>query len=340
MHRAILTSVLAAAAAVAGLSGCGVATAPVSVAAAVASNANYNFKGTVVDQAGMPLDGVLMAKEWHHLFWTPVRGGKSTDEHSLQRVDRSFSVAERGTDMEIKFTKDGYHDARFNFRAPDNDTVFTPDGDWPNTENFPVVLYARNKPDDRLKKWSGAIDYIQYPTTNVIELDRLGDNSMFRTLEATNASRSKPGTLYLTLTKEAPPTINAKGDVDPADANLPGRITLHITGAENGFVRITPRVGYHPIRSSEVAPTLGYVPELTIDRKRLQQMRRAPISRIIEAHEYFYFRANGHYGKGSIRWLQSVDKDIKATPPVAFQYSLWLQPNENDPNIITRAPMR
>jgi len=56
--------------------------------------------------------------------------------------------------------------------------------------------------------------------------------------------------------------MDAKGNVDPAEVNLPGSVTLHVAGEKGGFVRMTPQVGIPPMLANE-APETGY----TLDGK-------------------------------------------------------------------------
>src|SRR6476661_560009 len=97
------------------LASCGIFTAPVSLPAAVAENANYAFHGPVVDQDGKSLDGVIMRFSKSHHFWTPIRGGTDIGGESTRRVDHTFDIDERGSFLDVTFSKDGYYDAGFRF---------------------------------------------------------------------------------------------------------------------------------------------------------------------------------------------------------------------------------
>jgi hypothetical protein len=77
--------------------------------------------------------------------------------------------------------------------------------------------------------------------------------------------------------------------------------------------------------------------ELTITRKRLREMRTHPHTDILNAHEFFYFHANGHYGKGSLEWTTCIAKNDKSVHPLSFCYHLWIQPRENDPHLVLRS---
>ena len=88
--------ILAIAATVATAS-CGILTAPVSLPAAVAENATITFKGTVVDNNGKPLGGVVSRLENRHHFWTPIAGSRDVYDHMLRRVDQEFTDRRMGT---------------------------------------------------------------------------------------------------------------------------------------------------------------------------------------------------------------------------------------------------
>ena len=315
--------------------GCGILSAPVSVPAAVAQNAGFSLEGTVVDNHGVPLEGVLLSQELNHYWWTPIKGGDVSHEPKLRRVDRTVAVNERGEDLHLTFALDGYHHAEYSFQARDADLVETPQGAWKNAPNFPVVLYP-DKPDANLKTWRGNINYAEYPRAQVIDLNAVGSLKGPTIVRSADEAAAAPdGTLYLTLTPQTPQPINNSGELDPADINLPAEVTLHITGAGNGFVRIVPKLGYAPIQASDTAPAEGYAPTLTIDRSRLKEMRKASMNLIIEPREYFFFRANGRYGKGWFSWSQRVDEKQKGIAPAIFGYALWIQPQAGDVNLTT-----
>ena len=87
---------------------------------------------------------------------------------------------------------------------------------------------------------------------------------------------------------------------------------------------------------SDEAPATGYGNELTIDRKRLQEMRRASADRIMEGKEYFFFRLNKHYGKGEISWTSRLGKGATSAGELRFSYRLWMQREVNDPTLTLR----
>ncbi len=313
--------------------GCGVLTAPFSVPEAVAENANFSFQGKVVDVNGQPLDSVLMSQQLDHHFWTPVAGGTDTDEHHLRRVDGGFDVEERGRELNLTFTRDGYYDATYTINSGDAKSVHTRQGDWPVVPDFPVVMLSRTPADAHLQTWNQNLQYAAYPRQAAIDLSRLGGQPAV-TLDGSAASFDtvRPGVLYITLTKQ-PPGTKSNGDVDPTEVNLPAHLELHLSGAENGLLRIVPRVGYPPVQTADTAPRAGYSPTLELSRDRLKQMRMADDERIIEAHEYFYFLAQGHYGKGMISWSQSYRPGTQGVLPLSFTIGLWEQPAAGDDNL-------
>jgi hypothetical protein len=315
------------------LASCGIFTAPISVPAAVASNANYSFHGPVVDQNGNSLDGVIMRFSKSHHFWTPIKGGTDIEAESTRRVDHTFDLDERGSFLEVTFSKDGYYDAGFRFMAESKEDVTSSYGTWPNIKNFPVVLLTKKPADALLDRFNAAISYSDYPIATCIAIDNVATNGrtgdiQYLGKDAQDPTVFPPGTLYLTLVKEAPPAMNVKGEIDPAELDIPGSVTLHLAGKNNGFLRIEPKVGFHPIATSDTAPDGGYVPELTFPRARLKAMRSADPQDIILAHEYFFFRANNRYGKGVFSWENRAGKP-------SFRYELYVQPEQNIRDLTT-----
>lgn len=330
-----IVSLVVSAAAAAGLAGCGIFTAPLSLPAAVAENANYAFRGPLVDQNGNSLEGVIMRYSKSRHFWTPIRGGTDVDAEVTRRVDRTFDIDERGSFLEVTFSKDGYYDAGFRFTADTPDDVTSGMGLWPNIKPFPVVLLTRKPEDPVLARFNQSIAYANYPVADAIALPNLATNGntgevVYKEKDAQDPTVFPPGTLYLTLVKEAPPAINARGDIDPAELDIPGAVTLHLAGRGNGFVRIEPRVGFHPMATADVAPTAGYARELTFPRQRLKAMRAARNDDIVLAHEYFYLHANGRFGKGVFSWSNRGGKPV-------FTYDLYLQPEVGIRELTTHA---
>jgi hypothetical protein len=334
--KSIVCFSIAAGLAAMACAGCGILTAPVSVPAAAASNANFSFKGRIYDHNGNPLDTAMLAQQLDHHFWTPIAGGTGTDERHLRRIDGAYKVEERGRELNLTFTRDGYYDAEYNFTASDAKYVSTPAGDWPNADNFPVVLISRQPPDAPLAAWSGDISYANYPRQPIIDFNTLESTTRnFSERSAEESNTLSSGLLFLTLVKEMPRAINSRGDVDPAEVNLPASVTLRISGQESGFVRIAPRLGYAPMQVSDTAPATGYTPEFVISRNRLREMRSSSRTRIMEAHEYFYFRFGNRCGKGFIAWQFQADPSRKEPLPLSFHYGFWLQRRPNDTSLIS-----
>ena len=330
----VLSSVTLLAASIAG-SGCGIMTAPVSGPAAIAENANFSFRGGLVDSHGQPLDAVLLSQNLQHHLWAPISGSRDTDEHKLRQFNRTYSVDERGSHLKLVFSRDGYANAEFNFVADEPGLVTTPSGAWPNRPGFPVVLYSKSFLGVDLASWSERVDCTDYPKSRAIDLRRdLERRDPMLQIDA-DAPPDRPGIFYLTLTKGTPIPKNSHGDIEPVEVNLPERITLHITGDDGGFIRIDPQLGYAPMQNSATAPASGYQRELTIERNRLRTMRTARPDSILDAHEYFYFRANGHFGKGWISWSQWFSKDDKDIQPTSFNFALFQSVKSNDPDLST-----
>jgi hypothetical protein len=310
------------------LAGCGVLFGWATFPAAVAINSNYEFAGHVVDDLGNPVDDCLVKVEVTHLVWGAVEGLKNNDNNLLRRIDRTFKFETRGTDTKFTFTHEGFEDRVFFFSGKDTGMVIAAEGMWPNAKDFPVVLVRKARGEGYAKAWRENVDYSQYPNVQGIDLER--GPVVAADVEKEGAFR--PGVVYMTLRKEPPAVINAKGDVDPAGANVPGAVTLHVADRGGGFVRMEPRVGFPPMLASE-APEAGYVAELTIDRQRLLEMRKADRRDVLKAKTYFFFKSNGRYGKGSVGWTDAVIGDQKTAPPLRFSFELWVNPEAGDRDV-------
>ena len=321
------------------VAGCGLITAPVSVPGSIAANADFSLEGPVVDSRGAALEEVLLTQELRHQFWTPIAGYALTDEKKLRSVSGQVEVAERGEQLHLVFTHAGYHPAEYNFQADEGGIIMTPQGCWRAAPHFPVVLYP-DKPEAFLRTWRGSINCADYPRVPSIDLQALAGAAnvlVMRNAEAARdveeVARDRSGLLYLTLTGQTPVPINSQGELDAQDVNLPAEITLHITGTKNGFVPIAPKYGYAPFQACDTAPTEGYAPTLTLSRARLKEMRGAPMNLIVEPAEYFFFRVDDHYGKGSIMWNRRVDGKSKEIAPAVFYFALFVHPRANDTNL-------
>jgi hypothetical protein len=315
------------------VAGCGIITAPVSVAKAVATNANFAFAGDVVDESGNRLNGVIISRVNSHRFWTPIMGGTDKIDTITRRADGTFRFEDRGERLTFTFTRDGYQDAEFVLDAEDDKFVRTSLGKWPLGKHFNAVMFSAKGRDAELEKFNDSISYADYPMAASIALPNVATGGQtgdvkYYGKDAEDATVYPAGTLYLTMSKEPPAATNSRGDVDPKDLEIPHHVTLHLPGKGSGFLRMDPRVGFHPIAASSQAPEGDYRHELTIDRERLKAMRLAAEDDILGAREYFFFRAGKRYGKGAIGWASREGK-------VSFRYELYVQPREEDRNLRT-----
>ena len=329
-QRHALPLIAASAVAVASLllTGCGIITFPLSLGAAVASNASFSFKGKVVDASGQAVDGVIVKLANSHHVWTPLAGSKDIPDVIMRRADGNYGFDTRGSYTEFTFSKDGYQEAYFRLTAERPDDVYTRAGIWHKGEDFPVVLLSSRAPQAPLVRFNSSISYGDYPVADAIALPNLATNAaagdvLYAGKDAEDPTVFPAGTLYATLDKEPPTALNAKGDIDLADLDIPSHVTLHLPGPQSGFITLAPRVGFHPIDTTDLAPAGGYVHELTFTRERLKEMRAGNQENIIEAHEYFLFRAGHYYGKGVFSWGMQAGKP-------AFRYELYIQPEPDN----------
>ena len=312
------------------LAGCGVIFAPFKFAEAVSSNANYVFKGTVIDPSGQPLDGVVAVQSSERTLWAPLEGTTSNRKDDYVRVDRDFQFAVRGSSLSVIFSKNGYRDAVFHFAADANKDVSTNVGDWRNTTDFTVLLIPVNAREAYLAHHTASISYEHYPIVDVISLPNLltagatGD-IVYKDKEATEPTVIPDGTFYALMDSAPPKAINQYGQIDPAELDIPNSLTLHIAGPNTGFIRMTPRPGLHPMLTSILAPESNYAPELTINRERLKEMRKSDRNSIAGAYEYFYFRVDNRFGKGVLYWSNSYGK-----PQFVFDIYVQSRPATRD----------
>ncbi len=310
------------------LANCGILTAPISLPKAVSENATYHFNGRIIDENGKTLDGVVCVVSNNHFLWAPLSGYKEVAEPVTRRVDGKFDFTTRGSSCDFTFSKDGYYDASYRFNADHPDLITTGNGIWHNQENFTVVLPHSRTPTAQLIHTKLSIDYANYPKSDAIALLNVATQGatgdlIYRNKDAEDPTVFPIGTLYATLDKEPPQPLNAKGDIDVAELDIPHHVTLHLPGKDSGFIPIKPQTGLVPMLTTDLAPDAGYQHELTFTRARLKAMRSADAANIIEAHEYFFFRAGTYYGKATFSWA------IRGGKPV-FEYDLYLQPEPNN----------
>ncbi|MCL2641263.1 MAG: hypothetical protein FWD53_10490 [Phycisphaerales bacterium] len=299
------------------LGGCGILTAPFSATKAIAANANYDFKGVVVDPDGKVLEGVVAVQTSQRRFWTPLKGATTTNKEDYIRVDDEFNVAVRGTNLSVKFSKNGYRDAVFNFTADANNEIVTRMGTWANSSEFAVLMVPVNARDAYLIRHTTRISYEHYPIADMISLPNLltegaSGDVVYRAKDSADPTVIPDGTFYVVLDTSPPEAINSFGQIDPAELDIPNSLTLRIAGAgrDAGLIRMVPRAGMHPMLISTTAPETDYVSEITISRERLKEMRTAERSSIAGAAEYFYFRIGDRFGKGALSWSNRSGKPI------------------------------
>ena len=329
-------------AACAGFPGCSFLLAPVTVPQAIASNANFSLQGTVVDINGNPLDGVLMAQTWHHLFWAPSGGTHTTDEHRILQINGHYSVEERGTEIELQFSRPGYFAVLCKMASYEPNAVAesmmvdgrdVADSAWHADKPFPIVMIAHDKPAADLLIFGDNFFIMEPARANgsrliFLEPGYVDDSrgpTRYVEYVAGKPETLPPLTMYLDVAPSMPRPINSRVALDPADVDLPERITLHVKDADVGFQRIETRNGQPPLLVNVIAPTEGYRPELVIERAHLKAMRVEP-SATADAHEFFFIRLNGHYGKGFITCSNQMKRgDQQAPTPPSFLCRIWLQ---------------
>ncbi len=87
---------LLSAMAVVALSGCGIATAPLSIPVAVVQNKWITLEGEVVDEDGKPLDDVFVNLKMQFSWWGPLAGQHCGSWNKTVMVNRRFHLVEFG----------------------------------------------------------------------------------------------------------------------------------------------------------------------------------------------------------------------------------------------------
>jgi len=274
----------------------------VSDLATASENADFVFRGDVTDEQGRPMKGVLLTQKVSSIV-------RNTNEQRLQRVEGKYAVKERGRELRLTFSREGFHDLTCVFRSDLPGLVKTNYGFWEVQREFPIVMVQRNRRASTLEYARINIDISAYPRTQAVVLQRLADKYVFPVIDAdvSKINSLPPGCLYVTFDEA----------VESLSLNVSGM------GGDYGLVRIVPQLGYPPLEVSDIAPEGQYLQRLTFDEKRLWRLRDAEAIAIPDVAEYFFFRAGKHYGKGTFAW--------GAGGQVEFQ--LWIQTVAEDRNV-------
>jgi len=308
----------------------------------IPANMDISLHGPIVDQDGNPLDGVLMSQTLSR-FWTITDNQPVARKTEPRIVGRNYRINERGEDLYLTFTKDGYHPVQYSVSTRTGPVVrFSSGGlrfnaltigwdEWAldGETMLPIVMYAKGVPNSDMKIRSGTFHYNYHDPKKALEDHGRYDDWQLLLApherlkhDRDHGDELPAGIVYLTFEKG-----KEKGK------DLPKKISIHINSDDGGLVRIEPRFGYAPLRIAAEAPDAGYTPTLTIDNARLEEMWSAREDDLIGAHEYFYFRHNGHYGKGMIAWFLTRDSE-RSSP--SFRYKIFMARNPGDRQLISR----
>lgn len=305
--------------------GCGIVSAPISLPAAVAANDSPSLSGTVVDEHGQPLAGVELAIRVDHVVWEPIFGQTSVFHESKQNIDGRFDVKpKRGRELELTFSKEGYHDRVIRVHAHEMTFGFdtlTYGISWPREASAVAMLVRK--------------DHV-YPT--LVPFDHelpLDERSAFRGVNLRGksntlyvANQRKPGILYVDVEPASAALVSRSSDVTK---QLPERVTLRIEGPDAGFVSVPLVPAMHPFAQLFDAPQTGYQPRLVLDRATLVSMR--------ETHSYdpqvvrlFFVHVGDRYGKGMLRLTHPDDKG----GPFGLRMKIFMQPDANNHDVSTK----
>jgi hypothetical protein len=140
--------------------------------------------------------------------------------------------------------------------------------------------------------------------------------------------------LYAAIQRQPTRTTGPERAVDPLDLNLPAQLTFHISDPDAGFVGFQPQAGTTPLAQMNQAPEGPYAPEFTLDEKRLRTLRDATSKNVADRNEFFYFRADGKFGKAVVSWPRSADE----TGPLRLSIALLIQPDGSRNLAVRSAP--
>ncbi len=291
-------------------SGCGLATAPVSLPAAIARNTDITLRGVVMDDEGKPLDEVLVDVDRFYMTWRPLGGEQCESKQEILLVSREFEMKLHGYAFGLNFHKRGYGARQIkysqgSFLQWDRDR--RPSAGpmevrmlWPgDTERARIVLprFDRELPPLRY------LDAPLAPGLVVVDVAALAAGA-YRPVSELSGPITQLAAGMLGVQVGPRPALSRERD-DSVDLDPPEWITLRIGGTD-GFLQYAPLLGCGPLEQMTEAPLAGYVNEISLTSAELRRMhdsyakeRNVPVERGIR---YWYFRSNGKYGKIAIGW--------------------------------------
>ena len=248
-------------------------------------------------------DNVVVSIKRDYYLWHI--GGNSTDtDTQTLAIDHDFDIPiRRAKKLTFTFTKNGY-----------GNTVVTVDGDaidgcWPNNVPFHVVM------NDRSVTFAGFDG-----GTRGLDCTNPGDERSRLNLAHLGIfvvpDEPPPRMLYVTST---PQKFTPGQKIDPLDINLPATLTFHLDESDDGLLLYAPPPSSNPIGQMTLAPRDGYSHEITLSADRLRKLRNPESKMISDRFIYFYFRANGHYGKAQLSWNNYSDGNGHQNEKIEFQ---------------------
>jgi len=310
---------------------CGIITAGVSLPEAFTHNGDLGLRGQLVDDRGTPVDEVIVEVTRDYYLWHADASYTETT-HLTYAADHEFNITPmRGERLAFKFKKVGYLDADI---AVDKDGIEQSCGcdgvggaRWPLNTPVRMVMPRATASFPALTRVSVPVDYTD-PTANpIIDLGlATGEVSKsnysigaVRTLKA--GENMPPLAISAEIERQSLKTVGKDRQVDPLDINLPANFTLHVGDPAGGFVEFAPLPGSHPFSQMPEAPEDGYQSGLQLSGPRLRLMRDPKIKGLGEKNVFFYFKTDGKYGKGMIRW------DADSQEKLMLRIMLMMQPD-------------
>jgi hypothetical protein len=306
-------------------------------------NGDFTLKGTVTDEAGNSLKGVIVGIEKGKIKIMDV---EYTEERKT--IDGQFQLSFKNYGIiRLNFELPGYYGEEivFNFNEIkdfDEDLVMS-DKPLPKRkiikEDIRVVLRKEGILTD-LIKGGAELEYqtngvakvydfakhvknygrpvVPAVVSNIFDISTLPLNCVYFLPETNSDGSLATNVLVLDRPPEAP--FSQVKKIVPKSI----RLVMHVKNPGSGFVASdVQRQGRRSeLQMMTIAPETGYNKELILEREFFQKHLRA--SGQSHNTQYFYFKINDKYGKGSITSpAYKAAAQVKATAVVRFQ----LQPD-------------
>jgi hypothetical protein len=280
------------------------------------SQATLHVRGSVTDERGEPLRGVIVSvREVHE---DPTGSRAKTEERSVVVAEQLDLTFPRAASVTLHLYKPGYYGESFTFRAA---------RDGPTERAIDVVLKRQRQPVT-LQRAGGGPQRMRFRAPNAFTLLSVrravggatpSPNVEVRTHELTGPDPEGFHGIHVWAACEGNVVASEvkRNEQTWFEHRVPSDVRLRMTGEADGFARAD--VGDRTAARREMfeAPVAGYARELVLSRDELRAL-------VTEGHgPRFYFRIDGLYGRGHVQFMQLAD-DGKA---IELSLSLLIQPD-------------